>query len=47
MLMMASELPFVEPDPFPTDLGILDIMDYLRVALAIPSLVLGYFHRPF
>lgn len=47
MLMMASELPPVAPNPFSADLGILDTMDCLRVALAFPLLALGYFPRFF
>lgn len=47
MLMMASELPPVEPDLLPLDSGILDIKDCLRVAFVIPSPILGYFRRLF
>lgn len=43
MLMMASELPPVVPNPFSADLGIFRYNGLLRVALAIPLLALGYF----
>lgn len=35
MLMMASELPPVQPGPFPMNLGILDLKNYVGLAFPI------------